>query len=301
MNDLWRLIRARHGAPPQWPVAGIDALQPDWDYRPSRPGAVATMLRWRARTIRRGLPPPSRVLKPTTPRRRWSAAFLYLADGRLTAAHGYMLDRLRARDAGLLVVCATPAPADVPARLRDIADALIWKGLAGFDFSAYALALDAVATGSPGADLLVVNDSVLGPFGDIDATLATMPWDFAGFTASGQYENHVQSYAFHLRGLDPARAAALAPTVSTRFAYERYRDVIFAQETRLARVAARTMSVGALWCGPAAMGDPSVHAAPALVRRGFPFLKRKLFDRDAGVHPRAALLALLEEHGHPRP
>ncbi len=301
MRDLWRLIQARRGIMPQWPTAGIEALQHHWDYQPSRPHLLNTLLRVRAQATRRIAPPPSRTLKPVTPRARWTCVFLYLPDGRATPAHGYMLERLRARDGGLLIVCATPAPNEIPSVVADIADALIWKGLTGFDFSAYALAIDAVARSSAGADMLIVNDSVLGPFGDIDRTLKEMPWDFGGFTASQQAENHIQSYAFHLRCLDGDRAAALAPAISTHFAYERYRDIIYAQEVRSARIAARAMSVGALWYGPSDMGDPSVHTALALVRSGFPFLKRKLFHRDAGIFPREAMLAVLEEHDHPRP
>lgn len=301
MNELLSVLRARRGDAPTWPVVGTEALVADWSYRPSSPGLLTTGLRWRARAIRRGAAPPTRTLKRVAPQPRWSTVFLFLPDGRLTAANRFMLDRLRSRDAGLLVVCAAPEPAAVPGELFEIADALIWKGLAGFDFSAYALAIAAVAQGSPGADMLIVNDSVLGPFGDLDAAVAAMQWDLGGFTASGRYENHVQSYAFHLRGVSPARAAALTPVLSTHFAHDRYRDVIFAQETRLARVAARSMSVGASWYGPAAMGDPSVHAALALAGQGAGFLKRKLFDRDAGIHPRWALTDLLEGHRHPIP
>lgn len=200
-----------------------------------------------------------------------------------------------------MVVYASPDPQIGSSSLYDRVDALIWKSLAGFDFSAYALAIDAVAQYSPGADLFIVNDSVLGPFGDLEKSLSAMPWDLSGFTASAWHENHIQSYAFQLRSIDPIRAASLAPAVSTTFAYDRYRDVILAQETAFARTAARSMSVGALWYGPRAMGDPSVHAALSLVESGFPFLKRKLFHRDAGLLPIHALTTFLESHGHPIP
>jgi|GEM_PF-1961589 len=286
---------------PRWPVTTVGTLDHNWSFVPSVATPVTWLLRLRARWLRRGPPPPSRILKRLLPQARWSAVFLYLPDGQLTPSHRYMLDRLRQRAGGLLVICAAPDAAMVPSVLHDLADALIWKGLAGFDFSAYAIAIDAVAAASPGADLFVVNDSVLGPFGDLDATLAAMPWDLSGFTASAWHENHLQSYAFHLRGVTPQVAAALAPVISPRFAHERYRDVILAQETRFARVASRRMSVGTLWYGPREMGDPSLHAALSLVEHGFPFLKRKLFFRDAGLFSRDTLSAFLEEHRHPVP
>ena len=97
--------------------------------------------------------------------------FVYTPDGSLSAAHRYTLDRLRSLAGGVAVICATGERGKVPAELNGLADAVYWKGLGGYDFSAYGLAVREIAARSPGADLLLLNDSVLGPFGDLDAQL----------------------------------------------------------------------------------------------------------------------------------
>lgn len=287
---------------PDAPAEGLPpppmALRRDWTFTPSAPPLVARLSRLKSLLIGWRRPPEHRVLQPLVPAPRWTCYFIYAPDGRLTGAHRFTLARLRAGPGRLLVVCAVPSPEQVPAELAALTDALIWKGLSGFDFSAYALALRAVAAQSPGADLLIMNDSVLGPFTDVETLLAAAPWTLTGFTASARFENHIQSYAFHLRGVTGETVRALAPVMPEGSAYDRYRDVINLQETRIARLAARRMSVGALWY-TGDIADPSLGAAEYLLGRGFPFLKRSLVGRYAHFQDEAALRAFLTAQGHP--
>ena len=140
------------------------------------------------------------------------------------------------------------------------------KGLSGYDFSAYAVALREVATRSPGADLLLINDSVLGPFVDLDTLLEEAPWDLTGFTAYSLFENHVQSYALYFRNVTSPLLRSLRTVIPHRFAFNHHRRVVRCQETRMARVAARTMSVGALWYSEDSdLGDPSLASAVPLL------------------------------------
>lgn len=279
----------------------LDQLERDWTYRPSRPDPVDRLRRLRA--LGRWRPAPaSRALLPIRAvRERWIVYFLYLPAGRgLDAAHRHTLERLRESAAGLLVVCAAGEAGDVPAALHEVADALYWKALGGFDFSAYALALHAIAAASPGADVLVLNDSVFGPFRPVDELWPAMAWDLTGFTACGQVENHVQSYGFVLRRVTPSRMANLQEVLPANRAHDAYEPVVLRQETRFASVAARRMSVGALWYGaPDVTADPSLFAALPLVEAGFPFLKRALLTKHAGIYPAEAVRAVLARHGHP--
>lgn len=273
----------------------------DWNFVPSRPTLLSRLSR--AKSFLTGFrpTPPHRALLPVAPRQRWSCYFLYLPDGRLTAAHRFTLKRLRELPGGLLAIGAAPCAKDlVP--LEDSVDALYWKGLSGFDFSAYSLALAEVSRRSPGADLLVMNDSVLGPFGDIEAAIGRAPWDLTGFTASWLFENHLQSYAFHLREVTPERIRAFGSAIPRRMALGSYRNVINVQETRFARLAARRMRVGAMWYarGPE-LHDPSLQCALDLASAGFPFVKRSLLGRYSHFQDRGAIEALLASHGHPLP
>ena len=289
---------------PALPAMRVDlaVLERDWVFQPSRANPLALTRRFRA-TSRCGEAPDSRILKPLYPRSRWIAYFIYLPTGGLTAAHRYTLERLRgARDAGLLVVCATAASIPPPAELHGIADALYWKDLGGFDFSAYALAIAETARLSPGADLLVQNDSVFGPFCPVDDLWPRMKWDLTGFTASGAVENHIQSYAFCLKSVDASKVEALRAIFPPGRAYQDYEAVLLRQETRMASVAALSMSVGALWYAPPDdCADASLFAALPLVDAGFPFLKRGLLTKHAGIYPRDAVIEVLRKLGHPTP
>lgn len=273
------------------------ALERNWSFAASRPPLIGYLSRLKSQLLGWGPAPPFQSLVPVTPAARWACYFIYLPEGGLTPAHLFTLERLRASGRRLLVICAAPTPDAVPAGLADRIDALIWKGLRGYDFSAYAIALRAIARASPGADLFVMNDSVLGPFGDVESLFDEAPWALTGFTASGAMENHLQSYAFRLRTVTREAVDALAGAMPEERACDRYRDVINLQETVFARLAARRMSVGAFFY--AAGGDASLYAAQRLLDQGFPFLKRSLIGRYAGFQDEAALRAFLAARGHP--
>ena len=296
--DLWGRFRGRGN--------GLRAdvavpLQSSWSYVQSRIGYYSRYLRLGAIGRRRPFP-ASQMLSQPFPAERWCLYFMYLPEGQVSSAHRYTIGRIRAGGTRLLAVVAArdrESAAEV-GRLTG-ADAVIWKALSGFDFSGYSLGIDAIAQHSPGASLLVLNDSVLGPFVDVDALVAETPWDLTGFTASIRIENHIQSYAFHLKSVMPETSKALRPVLSDHYVYERYVDVIYCQETRLARVASRHMSVGSLWYSADPLGDPGHEAALSLMDRGFPFLKRKLLLEHHHLYPDGALEALLQEHGHSLP
>ncbi len=288
----------RHRPSPVFKV-GIDALDRDWTFRPSRPDGITAAVR---ATALRGLrhAPAHHAIIPICSRPRWIVFFVYLPSGGLTAAHRFTLERLRQADAGLCIICAAPTPADIPAEITTVADALYWKALPGFDFSAYALALHAIAHDSPGADVLVLNDSVFGPFSPVDSLWSHMRWDLTGFTASAQLQNHIQSYAFHLKRVDADRLRVLRTVMPRHWAFDDYRGAVYLQESRFATVAARSMSVGALWYADGERsGDPSIFAALPLLDAGFPFLKRSLLTKNAHVVPRDSILHALTCRDHP--
>jgi hypothetical protein len=66
------------------------------------------------------------------------------------------------------------------------------------------------------------------------------------------------------------------------YAYDDLLSVTLCFETRLARVASQSMSVGCLWLGPDDGEDPSLSHALALLDQGFPFLKRSLLGKHRG-------------------
>jgi len=240
--------------------------------------------------------PPFKVLKPVTQRHRWLVYFIFAPAGKLEPYHHFSLRKLRQHDAGLLVIFAGKVPGEIPAAIADVADACYWKGLNGYDFSAYSIALNAIATHSPGADVLVMNDSVFGPLVDLTPFLDDAPWNLTGFTAtnvSGQ--KHIQSYAFILKDVTADRLHALRWIFPERFAFNSAVGAVSCQELWFARVASRSMLVGSYWYGEDAVShDPSLTRAVALVEAGFPFLKRSLLGKHKKFQPAGEVEQLLK-------
>lgn len=283
-------------------IHSCDALTRDWTFVPSTPWPGAFAHRLKARLTERR-PLPRQIIKKLPDFRKcWVLYFMFLPEGEMTPAHRFTLERLAALEAGLFVICALPDPDAVPSAVFDYADAVVAKGLEGYDFSAYAIGLQLIVENSPGCDLFVMNDSVFGPFVDLSQEMETAPWDFTGYTAYSLIENHVQSYAFFLRKVNHTTEQALRSVLPRDFVYDRYKDVVFQQETRLARIASRYMSVGAKWYSHhRSSSEPAFFCALSLLETGFPFLKKSLFRKMPGVYNSYTIAAVLEELGHPRP
>lgn len=281
------------------PFAGA---QTGWTYEPSRLRLGIVFRRWWARQSR-GPAPEWKALVPATTRQRWLVYFIYLTDGQLNAGHRFTLDRLASEDAGLMVICACPQNHEVLEELRPLCDALYWKEESGWDFSAYAVALSELAHLSPGADVLVMNDSIFGPFRPLVPFMDAAPWRYTGFTANSLEENHVQSYAFVIKSIDGPLMEVLEPVMSTTWSYNAAMPVILLQETRLSRVAAAQLGVGAFWYGNNPQKpDLCLFYPKELIEAGFPFVKRSLVGKFAMkfVQPRE-MRELLNSLGHPLP
>lgn len=273
-----------------------------WDFVPT------PVQRWRIRqaveiVVRNSRPRPGwQAILPLSPQHDWTVYFLFAPDGVLTPTHRFALARLRDAGHRLMVVCAAPSPSVIPADVHAFVDALYWKGLSGYDFSAYSAALREISRRSPHADVLVINDSVYGPFTDVRAVLAHAPWELTGFTATSQVENHIQSYAFVLKDVTPARMRALATVMFPWRALSNPHDVIQVQETRFARVAAKSLKVGAYWFAEKEQVlDPTLFRPIELIASGFPFLKRSLTGKHQTLQDVEQIRELLFSLGHPVP
>lgn len=278
----------------------LSVLQPDWTFAPTTANWKIQLARQRERIIGRIPAPAHELIVPPRGDGPWIVYFAYLPHGQADPVHRFALERLRALGRRVLVVCAAPNPAAIPSEIAAAADALLWKDLPGFDFSAYSLGLRALADHCPGTDALVLNDSTFGPLVDLRPWLDRARWDLTGFTATSNGENHVQSYAFHLRDVTSARLDGLASVLPRRHAFERFWSVVFWQETRFARIAGKSMSVGSLlYADDPAVPDPTLQLALPLVEAGFPFLKRSLLGKLEHVAPREATLAALAAAGYP--
>lgn len=271
-----------------------------WTYVPSPPRWDIVLRRWSARPTRQSAPAWKPLAPPATTG-RWLMYFMYLPEGRLSPQHRFTLERLAAEDARLMIVCACPPNHPVLTDLKNQCDALYWKSVEGFDFSAYAIGLTELARHAPGSDVLVLNDSMLGPFSPLTPFIERAPWRLSGLSASALEENHLQSFALIVRQLNAEFLQAVAPVISTEWCYDTSGPVILLQETRLARVASRHISVGAFWYTDGSRyQDLCLNCPEQMLDAGFPLLKRSLFGKFAnGFQDPASMQALLRRLDHP--
>lgn len=282
---------------PVQPVSGLDTF---WAFVPSeRPWAVVVPERLKGLIYARRRPAFS-ILKPLRSVPQWIVYFLYLPDAKLQIHHHFTLGRLKDLGIPLMTICAAPSAAEVPDELLRYSDAACWKAVTGYDFSAYTVALELIARYSQGAEVIILNDSMFGPFRDLRPFLSMAPWELTGFTASGLTENHIQSYGFVLRDITCERLAALRSVLFKTLAFNRANQVIAIQELRFARVAARSMTVGAYWYAEGKFTrDPCLQKPFELLAAGFPFMKRSLLGKMQSFQNTEMVISHLQQCGHP--
>jgi hypothetical protein len=281
-------------------VRDVDGLVSNWDFVPRAPDPWVQLRAGFVRLFRASDRPEQLMVKAVRPRSTWTVYFIYAPDGQLTAGHRFTLGRLRDMGYSVLVICAARDPRQVPDELSTWADALFWKGLPGYDFSAYTLALEVIAKDSPGAEVFVMNDSVYGPFQDVRLYVSQSKWQLTGFTASSDTSNHIQSYAFGLKGVTPERLQNLRSAFPADFAFDQATRAILWQELRFAQVASRHMSVGSYWFCPDGYGqDPTLLKPVELLQAGFPFMKKSLLGKHSKFQSRERMQGELSLLGHP--
>lgn len=209
----------------------------------------------------------------------WTILFLFCPDGLVSRAQAATLASLRALPRRLFLVCATGGREQLPESLLKDADALAWKALPGFDFSAYAIALHEICALPGPSDVYVQNDSVFGPRCDMGAFLAPSEWGLAGLTASSHLIDHVQTYAFRLPRLTSGLLASLGSVFSTRTALSSFDANVLCKELELTRRVARVANVGSLWYETDPGVDPTLQRLRELNNQDFPFMKRSLLGK----------------------
>lgn len=273
-----------------------------WDYVPSKP-AWGIRLHRLIGQWQREPAPAWRTLKQPAAKACWIMYFLYLPGGRLEPQHRFTLERLASEDIHLMLICACPAGSAqaVLDELQPYCQALYWKDLRGWDFCAYAKGLSELAQHVPGSDVLVMNDSVCGPFVPLRPFIEQAPWHLTGFTGNNQIENHIQSYAFVIKHIDTDFMRHMADIFNEQYFYRQQRTVVLCQETRMACLAAEKYTVGSYWFTTSTEpSDLCLGWPEQLLASGFPYMKRSLIGKFMGAFNQAGdMYALLQRLSHP--
>lgn len=233
-----------------------------------------------------GTPQRVAVLAQYSIQRRVSRSFRVLVSE--FAAAGYLP----------LVVSASPATGELEwnGQLPDTA-IVVRQPNVGYDFGSWAIGLHLLGAAVSAPQLVLANDSMLGPFGGFPALLESFERtgaDVWSLTDSRQFGLHLQSYFLGFRG------GILADPPLRRFwsnvgVYDEKFDIIQKNELGLSRllfnegyVATSAFRADTV-AGPGE--NPVIKGWWRLLEGGFPFVKREIV-RDPSVAPRGDLVAV---------
>lgn len=191
------------------------------------------------------------------------------------------------------------------ARAQDVCVDVILRDNTGLDFASWSAGFvkhgDAI-----GGRLLLANDSVYGPVGNLRNTLDRMTRaaaDFYGMVESVEIAPHLQSW-FVLLQPQVVRSAAFSSIMALPFAAMTRREIVRAGEVGLSRrLTAAGFRYDALYRGETARLPPRHDANPMqlywrelLFDAGVPFLKIELLrDNPIGIEDAATILHHVEE------
>lgn len=159
---------------------------------------------------------------------------------------------------------------------------------AGYDFGSWATALDRYPAVAGADQVLLINDSLAGPFEPIDDLLARFEnskADVWGMTDTAQFGHHLQSYCLGFKN-QKLRAAPLAGFWQGIRVEPSRDDVIWHYEIGLSQLLHReryTLEVAISYSAVVREGqNPTIIGWRRLLDRGFPFVKRQLLRSPAG-------------------
>jgi lipopolysaccharide biosynthesis protein len=194
-----------------------------------------------------------------------------------------LIDALGAHGYEVLVVSA--APGSSPLEWPDAESppvTILRRPNIGYDFGSWATALNRYPFITERAQVLLLNDSLAGPFAPIDHLLERFDRTVAdvwGLTDTTQFTHHLQSYCLGFK------AGCLSEPPLARFwrdigAEASREDVIWRNEIGLGRLLARERFVAdaaiPYWRVVQDGQNPTIIGWRGLLDSGFPFVKRQL-------------------------
>lgn len=183
---------------------------------------------------------------------------------------------------GWAVVVVTASPESRAARSITEATVVIGRPNEGYDFGSWATALTMMPFLRSGPEVILTNDSMIGPLGSLGGVLhraGESPADVWAATSSLQVRPHLQSYFLRFRPGVLADPALVAFFDGVRHLTNKM-AIVHRYEIGLSRALARAGISTAAGFPSATLGagtaNPTLVAWDALLRAGYPFVKRTL-------------------------
>ena len=178
---------------------------------------------------------------------------------------------------------------------------IIRKPNIGYDFGSWSVGMQMLPTARTAKNVLVVNDSLIGPFSSISNLLTLIEkssFDITGVTDSVQIRHHVQSYLLHFKNGSFQNSEIIKFWNEIRVQEDKM-DVVQAYEIGLTATAqANGFYVGAIFPWNLVgqyWHNPSVDRWQRLLDLGFPFIKREV-ARESKSAKKRTLIPAIEKH-----
>lgn len=193
----------------------------------------------------------------------------------------YYADALRSAGFSVVLIAAHDKPVHVDLYTKDCCSVIVARENRGFDFAAWAHALQAIPDLWDADEILLTNDSIAGPVGHgglskLISRMAEKTADIIGATSNFEHAEHAQSFFLLLRKpalRSPALRAFFAEVVNLRDK----NHVIREYEIPLTpRARASGLKVDVLFPPYRADQNASIFHWRELLRDGFPFIKMAL-------------------------
>lgn len=213
--------------------------------------------------------------------------------GRASHSTRRLVDELDRRGFTCVLVTSSPVAPSVANA------ATVLRPNVGYDFGSWATALHLLPHARQHAEVLLTNDSILGPFAPLErATARPADADVWAITSTTQIRPHLQSYWLQFRpgvlASPPlVRFFASIRDYENKVAIVRHHEIGLSESLRRAGLVSRVLApAGDLGVGRV---NPTLAAWRELLRRGFPFVKRSLL-RDPRVRvPREEVESAVRE------
>jgi lipopolysaccharide biosynthesis protein len=225
---------------------------------------------------------------------------------RLSRSVCTLVSELQANDYRVVVssACEAPEPLEWDATVDVDRLTVLRKPNIGYDFGSWSVALQLVPEISSARRVLLVNDSMIGPFAPLAPLLTafdTTAADVWGLTDTQQFGHHLQSYFFGFcNGVLTDRPLA-AFWADIRH-YDDKMQIILENEVALGRLlreegyVAKSVFSHELFVQPGQ--NPVIVGWKGLLKSGFPFVKREIL-RHPSVAPAGATMpdVVKAQHG----
>ena len=184
----------------------------------------------------------------------------------------------------LISACESKESLVLSSSLRDRIT-ILRKPNFGYDFGSWSIALQAFPEIRLANEVILANDSLIGPFSNLERLLDEMkssPFDITGLTDSLAFEHHIQSYMMHFKNGSLSDDAIWSFWRNIKH-HDNKESVIQAYELGLSRLAFENdIYFGALFpfnITPDREGASSKSNALSLIENGFPFVKFNVFHQ----------------------